>query len=151
MNDEKTQKKPPLAVWLTIGICVIIIILIVILMITAKNKRIKRLESYLESIYKYCDERYPYKYYLDSSDKMINVHIWQSGAALSVTMSGEQQVRDYFEGFAKDLYTSLEKRDLSLYYDVSLFLHNDLNTEKVLMWWINGEYQKSDWADSGFR
>lgn len=154
MTDEQKQKQKKInliAALITLGVCIVVIVVVVILSSVSRKERMKRLEDYIKAINQYCDEKYPDNYYLDANDDILNVHIWQPGVALYVAMNGMQDVRNTFEGFAKDLYTSLKKRDLAIHYGVHLFLHNDLDTEKIIMWWANGEYQKSDWADSGFR
>ena len=103
----------------------------------------EHLEEYLTYLNEYCNTNYGDNWYMNRDDH-INVHLWEPGVALALTVNpaNESKVREKYEKLANQMYESAKKKELD--YGVSLFLHNDLDTDRILMYWINGKYQEGD-------
>lgn len=137
MSPEEAKEKIRLFIITGIlSVVVLVIILVVVLVRRADHK--KRLESFLAYLNNYCNENFGDNWYVDGEDH-INVHFWVPGTALAVTVNPENMdaVRAKYEALAVKMNKSAWDYDLG--YGVTLLLHNDLNTENILLLWINGK------------
>lgn len=139
--DRKEIKK--LSYWLTLLIVILIIIVVVIFYFVHSADTQEKFEGYYNYLISYMDEHFPDRYYVNAEGNVLYVHVWQPGVALYETMKnivGQIEIQESFEPLAKNLYKDMQKRGLN--YSVCLVLHNDLKTENILMWWLNGEFQE---------
>lgn len=116
------------------------VILFVIILVVVKKDRQRQLNEYIAYLTEYCDKNYPDRYYLDSSEDVLYVHLWQPGTALYIASkpgTGELEVREKFEPLAKRMYESMGSKGLN--YGVALVLHSDIDTERILMMWADGK------------
>ena len=137
MSLEEAKEKIRLFIITGIlSVVVLVIILVVVLVRRADHK--KRLESFLAYLNNYCNENFGDNWYVDGEDH-INVHVWVPGTALAVTVNPENMdaVRAKYEALAVKMNKFAWDYDLG--YGVTLLLHNDLNTENILLLWINGK------------
>lgn len=143
MDDKKTmtpeEAKEKLRHFIITGIAaVVVLVIILVVVLVRRSDHQKRLEAFLSYLNEYCDKNFGDNWYVDGEDH-INVHFWVPGTALAVTVNPENMdaVRAKYEVLAVKMNKSAWDYDLG--YGVTLLLHNDLNTENILLMWINGK------------
>ena len=144
--DRKEIKK--LSYWLTLLIVSFIIIIIVIVYFVHRADTHKKFEGFYNYLVDYMDERFPDRYKLSAEGNVILVYVWEPGASLYLAMNkalGELELRNRYQPLAEGIYNDMRNRGLD--YGVSLVLKNDLDTEKNLMYWLNGKFQEGVYTD----
>lgn len=148
MEKKKSDVNVPFVI---VSTAVMFIILAVILIFVALAKDAdNKFSSYLDYTRDFFNENYPDNHYFKLKDKVLYVNIWQPGTALYMVThkgSAEQEIRGKMDSLAKSLYSRLENMGIEDYYKVVLILRNDENTENVLMYWVDGEYQDPNKQD----
>lgn len=137
MSPEEAKEK--IRLFIITGIAsIILLVIILVVVLVQRSKHEKRLNSFLSYLSEYCNKNFGDNWYVDGEDH-INVHFWVPGTALAVTVNPENwdAVRAKYEALAVKMNKSAWDYDLG--YGVTLLLHNDLNTENILLLWINGK------------
>lgn len=148
MEKKKSDVNVPFVIVST-AVMFIIVAVILIFMALLKDAD-NKFSTYLDYMRNYFNENYPDKHYFKLKDRVLYVNIWQPGTSLYMVMKkgiAESEVREKYEPLAKDLYAGLEKYGVESYYKIVLILRNDENTENVLMYWVDGEYQDPNKQD----
>lgn len=132
---NKSEKK---FVIVSISVLLLIILIVIIVSLVSRSKRKERFDKFILQIQDYCNKNFGDCWYADGTDH-IDVHVWVPGTALAITINplNKKDVIEKFGKIAQQMNDSAWKNKLDC--GVTFWLHNDLNTEKTLYIWINGE------------